>query len=471
MHSRLISTAIAVPVLLGAWTTAFGFVFSVTYPAEAFSGPFSGRVVVYLSKSTRAEPRFGPNWFSPQPAYSAAFKDVKPGAQMVIRSQTATGFPGKLDDLEPGEYTVQAVIDRNLGGRTIGRSPGNLYSKPVRLELDPATDVVIEIVCDQVVEAPKFRETRVVKEVRLPSRLLSEFYKRPTTINAAVVLPDEWFAEPERKFPLLYSVPSFGGTHMSWSGRTNNSTTQRDGVPFIFVALDPSCPAGHSVFADSANNGPWGKALTEELIPHIEKEFRGYGEPGARYVTGHSSGGWSSLWLQVAYPDVFGGCWATSPDPVDFRDFQRINIYSPGVNMFLDEEGDPRPLARQGTRVLIYYRRFSDMERPIRGEQLGSFEAAFSPRGPDGEPLKLWNRDTGTIDPKVAAAWKKYDIGLILRTRADTLKPKLAGKIYVYMGTRTRSIWRARFAFCGLTWRRSATTRSPRFTPVTTAPL
>lgn len=406
--------------------------FSVTYPAEAFAGPFTGKVVVYLSKRSQ-QPRFAPNWFNPEPMYSLDFRGVKPGEAMVI-DERAVGFPGKLSALPAGEYIVQAVMDRNLGGRAIGRSPGNLYSETMRGQLDPAEDKTVKLLCDKVVEERPFRESESVKEIRVESKLLSKFYGRKTTIHAAVALPEEWSKEPGRKFPVIYEVPGFGGRHTGLSGGRAASRTRKDGEPFLYVVLDPDCPGGHSVFADSANNGPWGQALTTELIPELEKRFRGLGKTEARFVTGHSSGGWSSLWLQVTYPDVFGGCWSTAPDPVDFRDFQQIDIYRPGENMFKDSAGQARPLARRGNEPAILYRAFSDMERPIRGEQLGSFEYVFSPRGTDGEPRQLWNRDTGVIDPAVAEAWKKYDIGLTLRTRWKELAPKLNGKIHVYMG-------------------------------------
>src|SRR5262249_8950022 len=153
----------------------------------------------------------------------------------------------------------------------------------------------------------------------------------------------------------------------------------------------PACRLGHHVFVDSENNGPCGQALIAELIPHIEKEFRGLGRAGARFVTGHSSGGWSSLWLQVTYPDLFGGAWSTAPDPVDFRDWQRINISRDGENMFKHGEGKLRPIARRQGKPVLYYQPFSDMEAVMgHGGQLGSFEAVFSPRGPDGKPTPLW---------------------------------------------------------------------------------
>src|SRR5262249_7109874 len=148
------------------------------------------------------------------------------------------------------------------------------------------------------------------------------------------------------------------------------------GIEFLHVVLDPSCRLGHHVFADSENNGPCGQALIEELIPHIEKEYRGLGLPVGRFVTGHSSGGWSSLWLQVTYPDFFGGVWSTAPDPVDFRDFQRIDLTRPGANLFTDAKGQSRPIARKDRKAVLSFKEFSDMEVVMgHGGQLASFEA------------------------------------------------------------------------------------------------
>lgn len=406
--------------------------FEVTFPSSVYGAEFTGKCVVYLDQG-RGEPRFGPNWFNPQPMYSKDFEKIGPGEAMTIDA-SAVGFPASLNQLKPGTYTVQAVVDLNLGGREIGRSPGNLYSKPMQVAIGAETGTV-KLVCDQVVPDELFKDTDAVKAARLRSELLTKFYGRPTIMRAAVILPESWTPTGDRKYPVIYGVPGFSGSFLDLSGLNERMGTVRGGEEFIFVVLDPTVPTGHCVFADSANNGPWGQALVKEFIPFIEEKFRGYGKPEGRFVTGHSSGGWSSLWLQVTYPEFFGGTWSTSPDPVDFRDFQQINLYENGVNMFKDSAGKERPLARRGDTPLIMYRQFSDMERPIRGEQLGSFEAVFSPKGKDGKPMQLWNRVTGAVNHDVAEAWKKYDIGLILRTNWKELGPKLKGKLHVYMGT------------------------------------
>jgi hypothetical protein len=233
---------------------------------------FSGKVVVYLGTGTE-EPRFGPNWFSPKPCYSADFRNGDLVKGVTIDNANAIGFPGKLHDLAPGSYTVQAVVDQNLGGRAIGASPGNLYSAPITMQLDPNSSGVLTLNCDQVVQEDRLQETDRIKEFRFESPLLSSWYKRTTFINSAVVLPEAYSSDPTRKFPILYLIPGFGGDSEHVSDRYL-AATERDGEQFIVVILDPNCPTGHSVFADSANNGPWGMALTTEFIPALEKGFR-----------------------------------------------------------------------------------------------------------------------------------------------------------------------------------------------------
>ncbi len=178
------------------------------------------------------------------------------------------------------------------------------------------------------------------------------------------------------------------------------------------------------------------------MIPHFDAHFRTIADPKARYVGGHSSGGWSSLWLQVQYPDTFGGCFSSSPDPVDFRDFQGTDLYAtPPQSLYVDPQGSRRPLARNGDEVSIWYDRFAKMDYTLkRGGQLKSFEAVFSPLDAKGEPAEAWNWETGYVNPEVIQHWKKYDISLQLQEHWSTLKPKLQGKLHVIMGDKDSSI-------------------------------
>ena len=405
--------------------------FEITYSPELRPGPISARVFVMLGPAEgEGEPRFGPDWFRPQPFYAIEAKDWRAGEPLKIGAD-AKGFPGPIDTLEPGTYKAQAVVRLNFDTHALGDGEGNAYGPVETITVGPEDGGTFALKVDRIVPPEPFEETDRIKLVDVPSPILTAFQGRPIRHRAAVILPE---VDPTRKRPTLYIIPGFGGDHHA-AGRMVGSKRSAFGVDLIRVVLDPDCGTGHHVFADSATNGPRGRALIEELIPHIEATFPAIAEPGARLLNGHSSGGWSSLWLQVAYPESFGGTWSTSPDPVDFRDFQRIDLHAPGVNMFRDPEGGRRPIARMGDRPVLWYDDFSRMEEVIGiGGQLGSFEAAFSPLDADGRPRKLWDRSNGAIDPETAHSWEPYDIRLKLERDWPTLGPKLAGKLHVITG-------------------------------------
>jgi enterochelin esterase-like enzyme len=410
--------------------------FRVTFDKAVSAEPFTGRVYVLLSRKEPTRLPAGPDWFKPEPFFALEVHGWKPGETLLV-GPDALGFPAPLSKLKPGTYFAQAVMDFDRGARSFSAADGNGYSLPARADLDPAAGGAVELTIDQVYQSRPFPESDRVKLIDVESKLLTQFYGTPTRMRAGVVLPKSYAKEPERRYPVVYEIPGFGGSHFMAVGRAGpeNDATDVAGVEMIYVVLDPNCRTGHHVFADSANNGPRGRALVEELIPFVEKTYRGEGTPASRFVTGHSSGGWSSLWLQATYPDFFGGVWSTSPDPVDFHDFQRIDLYQPGVNLFTDADGKPRPLARRGGEPVLFYRQFSDMEAVMgHGGQLESFEAVFSPRGEDGRPKRLWDRTTGAVDADVAKAWERYDIRLTLERNWKALGPKLAGKLHVYVG-------------------------------------
>jgi S-formylglutathione hydrolase FrmB len=327
-------------------------------------------------------------------------------------------------------------MDINRTARDFSNAEGNGFSKVVKGKLDALAGETLELRIDQVVSSRPFRETDRVKLVDIPSPLLSRFHSRPIHLRAGVIVPVSFAEKPDQRYPVVYEIPGFGGNHFGALALARAGVTDVAGEEMLYVVLDPDCHWGHHVFADSDNNGPYGQALIEELIPHIEAKFRAAAKPTARFVTGHSSGGWSSLWLQVTYPDFFGGVWSTSPDPVDFRDFSGINLYAPGTNVFMDDAGQLRPIARAGERPIMFVKPFSDMELVMgHGGQLQSFEAVFSPRDRDGMPQGLWNRRTGEVDPNVAKQWERYDIRLVLERNWSTLGPKLSGKLHVFTGS------------------------------------
>lgn len=415
---------------------ARGPAFEVTYSEVISRGPVSGRVYVFLGPDrSSAEPRLGPDWFRPKPFFAVDAAGWKAGEPLRVDSKAA-GFPDSLDRIPPGDYAAQAVLRLSRDTHRIGSGEGNAYGPVVHVRIDRDHPGPMSLRVDGFVKPRAFPSSDRIKLVELSSPKLSAFYGREIKQRAAVILPEDLVGvERPDKRPTLYIIPGFGGDRFM-APRFAQDRRLGMGRDFIRVLLDPDCGTGHHVFADSATNGPRGAALVEEFIPYIEKTFPAVADPRARLLTGHSSGGWSSLWLQVTYPDVFGGTWSTSPDPVDFRDFQRIDLYAPGENMFRDRNGQRRPIARMGKSPALWYDDFSGMDDVIGwGGQLGSFEAVFSPIDRDGRPRKLWDRSTGAIDPTVAKAWESYDIRLVLERNWRTLGPKLRGKLRVITGS------------------------------------
>ena len=403
--------------------------FSVKFPDSLLKQPFTGNILLYLSRENK-DPKSGTAGLDMFPCFRVFVKSMQPGEAVII-DDNAISFPVPLSDLERNSYYVQAVWDRDLGGRSIGNSPGNLYSVAQKVKFTKSFNQVIPLTATRVIPEPVFKETQYVKELKVKSALLSNFNHRPITVDAAVILPKQYFTEPNRKFPVRFTISGYGGDYYRYSGSPNPAPAM-DTTAVIVVYLDGSCRLGHSVYANSDNNGPWGDALTTELIPQLETTYRCN---GARLLSGHSSGGWTVLWLQTHYPKVFDACWSSSPDPVDFRSFQRVNLYE-HQNMFY---GKDSTLNQTGT-IDGFFPWFSMrdiymMEHVIyRGEQMRSFDAVFSEKGSNGEPKWILNYQTGEIDTAVFEHWKNYDISLYLRNNWDKIKSDLDGKVRVTVG-------------------------------------
>jgi len=402
---------------------------SVSYPKTTYDKPFSGKVFLYLSKDNH-EPRRGFVGIESFPAFAIEVKNVQPG-ESVMFDDKAISYPAALSDLERNEYYVQAVWDRDLGGRAIAESPGNIYSKPIKIKLTKDVKNVFSIQCTEVIPEQSFTNTKFMKELKVPSALLSSFHHSPYSLGAAVLLPKSYYDQPQKKYPVVFWVFGYGGDYHFRSGDTA-SRGKLDSIEAIIVYLDGNCPLGHSVYANSDNNGPWGDALVKEFIPELEKQYRC---DGARFLRGHSSGGWTVLWLQTHYPAAFTACWSSSPDPVDFRDFQKINLYE-GDNMYYKKDSSLRSVATvAGSFPWASMKQDVQMEHVVyRGEQMHSFDAVFGGKGADGNPERICDPETGDVNKKVFEHWKNYDISLYLRTNWDKLQKDLYGKIRVSVG-------------------------------------
>ncbi len=388
---------------------------------------------------------------------SVAAREVSrlvPG-QVIDIDADHTAFPAGWSSLPPGDYYVQAVLDVNHDYNYTGRGAGDLISSVVKMHLPASSIPTLDLDKTLPAHDPWVLSSRAPDALRkaLPvarqharlidfdSPSLSAFWGRPIYMRGRVLLPPNYDAKSKKTWPVVYYTQGFGGNNDRVIGTLANvyaAMAKGDMPPMIWVFLDESSPTGTHEFADSVNNGPWGHALTTELIPHLESTYRMDADADGRFLQGHSSGGWATLWLQTRYPKIFGGTWSTSPDPSDFHDFTGVDLYAPNANVYYKPDGTPYPLVRNKGKVLATFQQFAKLERVLGpyGGQLASFEWVFSPKGKGGRPEQMFNRDTGAVDPAVVSYWRDhYDIAYCLQHNWPELKKNLDGKIHLYVGT------------------------------------
>jgi S-formylglutathione hydrolase FrmB len=414
--------------------------FNVTLAPGLVSAAQDGRLIVIMAKGQGREPRTNitRTGMDAPPRLGKDVKSLAPGGSVAV-DRGSVIFPiASLDDLPAGDYTVQAVLMTNRDLK-LGDAPGNLYSDAVKAHLDPKAGGTVELKLNHVVPGETMpAETDRNKFVKFQSELLSRFHGRPYFLRVGIRLPGDYATRPDRRYPVRVSIGGYG-TRFARLPRGDEAADQ-----MIVVRLDGAGPYGDPNGVNSENNGPYGDAITQELIPFIEKNYRGIGKPHARFLEGTSTGGWVSLALQVFYPDCFGGCWSCCPDPVDFHCFQLVNIYE-DAQAFTDATG--KDLAGERTRnggvketmrhqILIENVLGEGDSWTRSGQQWGSWNASFGPRGSDGHPVPLWDPKTGVINKKVLEHWKRYDLHEVLVKNWSTLGPKLAGKVRIWAGER-----------------------------------
>jgi hypothetical protein len=427
-----------------------GLRFEVTVATGLVDVPRDGRLLLVLGKHQSPEPRrtIGSTGMSVSPVLGVDVKGLKPGDKAVV-DQTALSYPlPNLGQLPAGKYFIQAVFDNNPDLR-LPDAPGNLYSDPVPATLDPARSDTLKVELNHKIPAEELpAESELIKFVKIRSDLLSQFHQRPIYLRAGVVLPRDHAKEPERRYPLRVQIGGFGTRYtavrgmMAGQGGFRQAWLADDAPRMILLLLDGAGPLGDPYQVNSANNGSYGDAVTRELIPHVEKQFRGIGRPHARFLDGASTGGWVSLALQVFYPDFFNGAWSQCPDPVDFRCFELINIYR-DENAYVNRHGFERPAARSVDGDVVYTVRHECLRERVlgrsdrwelSGKDWGSWNAVFGPRGADGLPKPLWDGRTGQMDRSVVKHWEQYDLRMVLEKNWPVLAPKLRGKIRIWVG-------------------------------------
>lgn len=489
---RLLKIVLAVAFVLPGASLAQAARITVTFPAERSSAPIDGRVLVYITPDTTAEPRFQVSDAVTTGQVTGVDVDGwRPGTPTVVDGN-AFGYPlASLRDLKPGRYRVQALVNRyetfrrsdghtvklppdHWEGQQLTRKPGNLYSRPVNVTVTANSRITLELT-EEIPPVADFsrQETKYVKYLRIRSERLSRFWGRDMYLGAWVLLPEGFDARPDARYPLVINHGHFPSGVDGFRETPPDSTLKPDystrfnlagynriqqelayqlykdwtgpGFPrVLLVQIQHATPYYDDSYAvNSANNGPYGDAINYELIPEIERRYRGIGQGWARFTYGGSTGGWEAMAVQMFYPDFFNGAWIACPDPIDFRHYTVVDIYRDRNAYFT--EGPFRRTPRPGQRNYLghvsvtleqtNHRELALGTRGRSGDQWDVWESVYSPVGADGYPKPLWDKRTGVIDTSVAAYWREHwDLSYILRRDWATLGPKLRGKLRIYVG-------------------------------------
>ncbi len=467
--------------------------FSISFTKELSDQAQDGRLLLLLSTSEKAEPRFQINdGLETQLVFGVDVDGMQPGQEIVVDA-SAFGFPiTSLSDVPGGDYFVQAVINRYetfklKTGHTVKlppdqgegqqwhSKPGNFYSKPSKIKIDPTKRETFKVVMDQKIPPiAEPKDTKYVRHIKIQSKLLTEFYGKPMYVGAHVLVPEGFDDHPQAHYPLMIyhgHFPSdFGGFSTEppdpkmdtsdYSARFNiygykkfekqeaynfyKQWISKDFPRFLVIEVQHATPYYDDSYAvNSASMGPWGDAIMKELVPEIESRFRGIGQGWARFTYGGSTGGWEALAVQMFYPDDFNGCFAACPDPIDFRAYCLVDIYKDKNAYWYDSEFKklPRPAHRnylgqiQTTTEQSNHYELALGTHSRSGGQWDIWEAVYSPQGEDGYPKRIFNKETGEIDKSVAEYWREnFDLRYILERDWKTLGPKLQGKIHIYCG-------------------------------------
>lgn len=486
LRSRLAAllTAMAIPTGLSAQSI------TLTLPAGVANAPVTGRAFVFVARTDRREPRLQAGaQRSSEPFFGVDVEALQPGAQVVIPT-TTPGFPvATLAQLPPGDYVVQGMIlpytkFARADGHTIwahmdqwegqrfNDAPGSFVSVPQKVHLDGTSKLTLSL--DKVLPpVARVADSEWVQRFRMTSKKVSAFWNHDMPLGAVVLLPRGYAQNTSKRYPVVYTVghfserAPFGFTFEGCDApetpparaarlaRTNREPgcefqqawTSGKVPEFIAVFIQHPTPFyDDSYVLNSANNGPYGDAITQELIPEIDKRYRTIAASYARTLTGGSTGGWDVLGLQVHYPDVFGGAWSLYPDQLDFRNYQFGNIYADSNayvmrdNSWLPPREIPSSRSPEGMTE-ITMREENTAESVIAshgrsGGQWDGWQAAWAPVGADGYPKPLWDKRTGVIDRSVAEAMRAngYDLRDYVERNWATIGPKLVGKLHVAVG-------------------------------------
>lgn len=478
-----------------------GFNIQLSINEGLLDSPTSGRVVVLFAPagtdpledtdvSNSAELFYGNNVFEID---SGDFIQLSKGDGYATDTGV-WGFPNiSLNGIQPGYYTVQAFLNqyetvtRSDGstvsvrfpcgdGTAIVNGPGSLMTtaKNVTISKTPQN---IKLAFSNITAAIDFNGTEIggcsqgnyedtnnLKNVKIRSEVLSKFWNRDMYVGATVLLPHGYNAsDNSTRYPVLYHQNHWSGGAGAYgygSNKTftsiwdsgiipgrNNITAERETPKLIMVTFRHETPFYDDSYAvNTANLGPYGDALNDELIPHIESLFHTIPSAYARIQDGGSTGGWESAANLVFRPDLFGACFSSYPDSLSFYKHQDIPLYT-ASNAYTRKDGSKIFSIREninGTLTDVttveqenhWELTFGTSSRSAL--QWDVWNTVFGVQGLNGYPLEPWEKVTGEIYPGAVEFWKSMDLTEHILSNWDggkNLGKVLKERMFIYVGS------------------------------------
>ncbi len=181
-----------------------------------------------------------------------------------------------------------------------------------------------------------------------------------------IYLPNEYYTNPTKKFPVLYLQHGMGENETGWSaqGKTgiimDNLIAEGKAVPFI-IFMDNGLDAPRPPRPEGQGGGFGGrrgfgnffegfqKVLLTDIIPMVEKNYRVIADTEHRAMAGLSMGGMQTRGITLANPTTFayvgmfsGGTFSVDDlkDAADFKKTNKVLFMSAGGKETRMAEGD-----------------------------------------------------------------------------------------------------------------------------------
>ena len=233
---------------------------ALSFPASPGASALDGRMLLFFSTDGAQEPRLQiTDNDRTQQLFGANVEGLRPGREIVVDG-SVRGYPvASLSEVRPGEYWVQGLLhvyetfrrgdghvvklppDRGEGQQW-AQAPGNLYSAPVKMRIDPAADTIVRISVDKKIPPlPDVPDSPYVKHIRIQSDRLTKFWGRPMYLGAILVLPEGWESHPTARYPLAIFHGHFQREVFPW----RETPADPKLPPADLTGLATYCPNGH----------------------------------------------------------------------------------------------------------------------------------------------------------------------------------------------------------------------------------